>query len=104
LTVKPLGVVSITLTPSTLRGTGTFSVKVTLDTPVNAPMTLHLNYGSNASKLIANPSDNTLIIPASSANGTKSNILTKKVSRALSTSISVTLNGKTVSATLAVTP
>lgn len=104
LTVKPLGLVSIVLTPNNLRGGGTFNVTVTLDSVVNVNKTLTINWGSNGSKLIANTADNQITVPAGSNQGTKLNVLTKHVSRTLSTSVSITLNGKTVAATLTVRP
>lgn len=104
LTVKAIGLKSLTVSPASSKG-GSVPVRVTvtLDAAKPTQTVIPINFGANGSSIIAPGQPTSITIPANSASGFH-DYITKKVSRVLSTQVSATLNGKTVSALLTVTP
>jgi len=100
LQVKAVSVKKLVLTPSTAKGGTNIQCTVTIDAPLASNLVLTLNPGTNPG-LFSQPVG-TITILAGQTQGSKT-LFTNKVSRTLSTQVSTTYGGKTVSALLTLT-
>lgn len=100
LTVRPLGVASLTLKPTTVQGGGSVTGTVTLEAAAG-PAAITVTFGSSDTNAVPTPVAVTVPKGATTATFT---VNTKKVTASKTVTLSATANQVSSSATLTVTP
>jgi hypothetical protein len=100
MTVRPIGVHSVTLTPSTVIGGGSATGNVTLEAPA-APGPITVTFSSNITAVVPTPAS--ITIPAGSPSGSFT-VNTNSVAAKTTVTIKATANGVSKSVKLTVNP